>query len=143
MNSIVTAVLISVISTIIISLLTACVVFFKKQAKTYQGLLERERKDNLRNTVREELEPVIEEINRLQAKVERCEAKEQEDVKIILHSYKFRLIQLCQTYLRQQYLTQTQFDQLSEFYKVYHDLGGNGQAQEYYEKVMKLAIREE
>lgn len=143
MNSIVTAVLISVISTIIISLLTACVVFFKKQAKTYQGLLERERKDNLRNTVREELEPVIEEINRLQARVERCEAKEQEDVKIILHSYKFRLIQLCQTYLRQQYLTQTQFDQLSEFYKVYHDLGGNGQAQEYYEKVMKLAIREE
>lgn len=143
MNSIITAVLISVISTIIISLLTACVVFFKKQAKTYQGLLERERKDNLRNTVREELEPVIEEINRLQARVEKCEAKEQEDVKIILHSYKFRLIQLCQTYLRQQYLTQTQFDQLSEFYKVYHDLGGNGQAQEYYEKVMKLAIREE
>jgi MFS superfamily sulfate permease-like transporter len=65
MNSIVTAVLISVISTVIVSLLTACVVFFKKQAKTYQGLLERERKDNLRNTVREELEPVIEEINRL------------------------------------------------------------------------------
>jgi MFS superfamily sulfate permease-like transporter len=101
MNSIVTAVLISVISTVIVSLLTACVVFFKKQAKTYQGLLERERKDNLRNTVREELEPVIEEINRLQARVEKCEAKEQEDVKIILHSYKFRLIQLCQTYLRQ------------------------------------------
>lgn len=143
MNSIVTAVLISVISTIIVSLLTACVVFFKKQAKTYQGLLERERKDNLRNTVREELEPVIEEINRLQSRVEKCETKEQEDVKIILHSYKFRLIQLCQTYLRQQYLTQSQFDQLSEFYKVYHDLGGNGQAQEYYEKVMKLAIREE
>lgn len=143
MNSIVTAVLISVISTVIVSLLTACVVFFKKQAKTYQGLLERERKDNLRNTVREELEPVIEEINRLQARVEKCEVKEQEDVKIILHSYKFRLIQLCQTYLRQQYLTQTQFDQLSEFYKVYHDLGGNGQAQEYYEKVMKLTIREE
>lgn len=143
MNSIVTAVLISVISTVIVSLLTACVVFFKKQAKTYQGLLERERKDNLRNTVREELEPVIEEINRLQSRVEKCEAKEQEDVKIILHSYKFRLIQLCQTYLRQQYLTQTQFDQLSEFYRVYHELGGNGQAQEYYEKVMKLAIREE
>ena len=143
MNSIITAVLVSVLSTIIVSALGASVVFFKKQAKTYKSLLEQQQKDHLRNTIREELEPVIEEINRLQGRIERCEVQEQEDVKIILHSYKFRLIQLCQTYLRQQYLTQVQFDQLSEFYKVYHDLGGNGQAQEYYEKVMRLPIREE
>jgi hypothetical protein len=39
-------------------------------------------------------------------------------------------------------MTQDQYDQLTEFYKLYEGLGGNGQAKEYYEKTVKLEIRE-
>ena len=51
-------------------------------------------------------------------------------------------IQLCKLYLKQGYMTQPQYDQLSEFFKLYSNLGGNGQAKEYYEKTMKLQIKE-
>ena len=39
-------------------------------------------------------------------------------------------------------MTQKQYDQLVEFYKLYVGLGGNGQAKEYYEKAMVLEIRD-
>lgn len=61
---------------------------------------------------------------------------------LIVASYRFRLIQLCKIYLKQKYLTQDQYDQLTEFYKVYEGLGGNGQAKEYYEKAVRLEIRD-
>ena len=61
---------------------------------------------------------------------------------LIVASYRFRLIQLCKIYLKQKYMTQDQYDQLTEFYKLYEGLGGNGQAKEYYEKTVKLEIRE-
>lgn len=140
---ILTAILVSIASTGIISILSALVVHFGKQAKTYKILLEKNEKENLRNTIREELESVIEEIHRLWARVEACEKQEKADIGIILTSYKFRLIQLCQTYQRQGYLTQTQFDQLTEFYRIYTGLGGNGQAKEYYDRVKTLPIKEE
>ena len=59
---------------------------------------------------------------------------------LIINSYKFRLIQLCKSYLRDNFITERDFEQITEMYKLYHDLGGNGQAQEYYEKVLKLQI---
>jgi hypothetical protein len=38
-------------------------------------------------------------------------------------------------------MTQDQFEQLSEFYKMYHGLGGNGQAEEFYDKTRALPIK--
>ena len=61
---------------------------------------------------------------------------------LIVDSYKFRLIQLCKTHLRDGYITQDAFEQITEMYKLYHGLGGNGQAQDYYERVMELEIHE-
>ena len=61
---------------------------------------------------------------------------------LIVASYRFRLIQLCKIYLKQRYITQDQYDQLTEFYKVYEGLGGNGQAKDYYEKAVRLEIRD-
>lgn len=60
---------------------------------------------------------------------------------LIINSYKFRLIQLCKTHLRDDYITESDFEQITEMYKLYHGLGGNGQAQEYYEKVLQLDVR--
>jgi hypothetical protein len=38
-------------------------------------------------------------------------------------------------------MTQEQYDQLSEFYRIYSGLGGNGQAKEYYELALELPIK--
>lgn len=62
---------------------------------------------------------------------------------LIINSYKFRLIQLCKSHLRDNYITESDFEQITEMYKLYHGLGGNGQAQEYYEKVLKLEIKKD
>jgi hypothetical protein len=122
----ITTIVASVLSTLIVSGLSGLLLYFKGQAKTYKKLLEQQKSDSLRNTVREELEPIIEEIHRLQKRIENHELRESQDVDIILNSWKFRLIQLCSTYIRQGSMTQAQYDQVSEFYKAYHDLGGNG-----------------
>ena len=63
------------------------------------------------------------------------------NLNMIINSYKFRLIQLCKSHLRDNYITEADFEQITEMYKLYHGLGGNGQAQEYYERVLKLEIK--
>lgn len=60
---------------------------------------------------------------------------------LILNSYKFRLIQLCKTHLNDGFISGRDFEQLTEMYKLYTGLGGNGQAKEYYDKVMDLEIK--
>jgi hypothetical protein len=71
------------------------------------------------------------------------QAKNDENFKLIINSYKFRLIQLCKTHLRDGYITESDFEQITEMYKLYHGLGGNGQAQEYYDKVLELDIKKD
>ena len=71
------------------------------------------------------------------------QAKNDKNFELIINSYKFRLIQLCKTHLRDGYITESDFEQITEMYKLYHGLGGNGQAQEYYDKVLELEIRKD
>ena len=59
-------------------------------------------------------------------------------LKKILESYKFRFIQLCKIHLHDGFITNSEWEQLVAFYDVYHGLGGNGLAEEYYEKVKEL-----
>lgn len=141
MSQMILAEIIALVFAGISAVLAFCVKHFNKEMKKYKNLLAEQKQEGLRNTIHEEIEPLVEEIHRLQDRIAACEHKERDDMSIILGSYKFRLIYLCRTYLRQGHLSQDQFDQLSEFYKVYHGLGGNGQAQEYYEKVMELPIK--
>lgn len=117
-----------------------------------------------RQMILDEIEPIIEELKRVKDEVKnevftlRSEAdkthanmykdlevvtkKNDKNFELIINSYKFRLIQLCKTHLRDGHITQDEFDQVTEMYKLYHGLGGNGQAQDYYERVMELEIRE-
>ena len=117
-----------------------------------------------RQMILDEIEPIIEELKRvkdnLQGSIDtlRSEAdhthanmykdleivtkKNDKNLELIINSYKFRLIQLCKTHLRDGYITQDEFDQVTEMYKLYHGLGGNGQAQDYYERVMELEIHD-
>ena len=135
-------ILISVVSGVILSITIGLLTYFKMQAKNYKKLLNEQKNDNIRNMIREEMMPLVEELGNLQAQVLELQAEEKEHINIILGSYKFRLIYLCKVYIRQKYMTQDQYDQLSEFYRTYHDLGGNGQAEEFYHRAAELPIHD-
>ena len=125
-----------------------------------------------RQMILDEIEPIINEITRLKSEItavdtnakvaltqfkteaditkqhmyddlNKIQVKNEENFKLIINSYKFRLIQLCKTHLRDGFITESDFEQITEMYKLYHGLGGNGQAQEYYDKVLELEIKKD
>lgn len=141
-----------------------------KQNKELKSLQKEEENRKYRQMIVDEIEPIQEELRRAQDDVKQLKLQgevainglkdnEKESHKnmyndldelqkenerkfaIILNSYKYRLIQLCKFHIREGYISQEDFDQVSEMHKLYTDLGGNGQAEEYYEKVKKLDIK--
>jgi len=123
-----------------------------------------------RQMIVDEIEPIVDELTRLKAEIvgvdnnaktmvnqlkseadathavmysdlRKVEDDNVRNLNMIINSYKFRLIQLCKSHLRDNYITEADFEQITEMYKLYHGLGGNGQAQEYYERVLKLEIK--
>ena len=110
--------------------------------KNYKALLNNQEHEELDEAIEKKTQPIIEEIEELRQYIRKTENTEETHMKLIISSYKFRLTQLCKIYLRQKFMTQDQYDQLTEFYKLYTALGGNGQAKEYYEKTIVLPIQD-
>lgn len=147
-----------VLSTVLIGFLKS----EHKKNKELKQYREEDQNKKYREMVLSEIKPIIQEIHTIQTdldtKIKALEThhdgdKDTFDIKIkdlekeyeralalIVASYKFRLIQLCQTHLNDGYITQKDFDQITEMYKLYSGLGGNGQAKMYYDKVVMLEI---
>lgn len=117
--------------------------YLYKQLMAYKKMLQEKENNDIVELIDEKLKPIIEDIEELRTYIRKIGDKERQDLTLIIASYRFRLVQLCKIYIKQGYMTQDQYDQLTEFYKLYHSLGGNGQAKEYYEKTMELEIRSE
>lgn len=117
--------------------------YLYKQLMAYKKMLQEKENNDIVELIDEKLKPIVEDIEELRTYIRKIEYKERQDLTLIIASYRFRLVQLCKIYIKQGYMTQDQYDQLTEFYKLYHSLGGNGQAKEYYEKTMELEIRSE
>lgn len=115
--------------------------YLHKQLIAYKKMLQEKENDDIAELIDEKLKPVVEDIEELRRYIRRIENKENQDLTLIIASYRFRLVQLCKIYIKQGYMTQDQYDQLTEFYKLYTSLGGNGQAKEYYEKAIELEIK--
>ena len=113
------------------------------QLKNYKKLLEESKDTELEKTIDSRIEPIQREIEELRKYIMETKDIEKGHMQLIISSYKFRLVQLCKAYIKQGYMIQEQYDQLSEFYRVYSELGGNGQAKEYYELALELPIRPE
>lgn len=140
--------------------------------KELQKLQEEDKNRQYRKMILDEIEPIIAELTRIKAELVemenetraklalaettanathdsmyqdlyRVQEESKKQLALIINSYKFRLIQLCKTHLEDGFITTADFEQISEMYKLYHGLGGNGQAQEYYEKVKQLDVRPE
>lgn len=88
-----------------------------------------------------ELEPIYQELEDLRKYCRDNENLEKSHMNLIVASYRFRLVQLCKGFLNQGYITTAQMEQLSEFYKLYKGLGGNGQAEVYYNKAIALPLK--
>lgn len=121
---------------------TALAKYFHSQVKNYKKMIEDKKDNQISEVVDAKLEPIWEELEELRIYVLNTELKEKKHIDVVVASWRFRLIQLSKEILKQDYITQKQYDQLTEFYKLYTELGGNGQAKAYYDKVMLLPIRE-
>ena len=117
--------------------------YLYKQLKAYKQLLNDKKYEDLDDRIDEKLKPILDDIEEIRGYIRKAETKENRDLELIIASYRFRLVQLCKLYIKKGYMTQDEYDQLTEFFKLYSSLGGNGQAKEYYEKTVKLEIRAE
>ena len=135
---------------IVLSLVIAILTYFlnknikarEEQDKRFQELLQAEQDTNMREEIEVQLDPIYKELEDIRKRILSLQDKEIEDHKesyenfqLILASYKYRLTQLCKELLSQGFMYQYQYDNLNEFYTIYHKMGGNGQAQDYYDKV--------
>lgn len=132
-------------ASVLLSLTTAGALAFCrwawKQMKIYRSLLEEKEGDKFDDRIDDKLNPVVDEIEQLRDYIRNVDVEEKRKLDLIISSYRYRLVQLCKLYLKQGYMSQDQFEQLSEFYKLYHGLGGNGQAEEFYDKTRSLPIQ--
>lgn len=117
--------------------------YLYKQLKAYKQLLNDKKYEDLDDRIDEKLKPILDDIEEIREYIRKTESKENRDLELIIASYRFRLVQLCKLYIKKGYMTQDEYDQLTEFFKLYSSLGGNSQAKEYYEKTVKLEIRAE
>lgn len=117
--------------------------YLYKQLKAYKQLLNDKKYEDLDDRIDEKLKPILDDIEEIREYIRKTENKENRDLELIIASYRFRLVQLCKLYIKKGYMTQDEYDQLTEFFKLYSSLGGNSQAKEYYEKTVKLEIRAE
>lgn len=113
-----------------------------KELKGYRNYKSEKEDQKTEEMVEDKIAPIVEEIEELREHIRKTARTEETHMKLIISSYKFRLVQLCKIFIRQGFMTQDQYDQLSEFYKVYTGLGGNGQAKEYYDRAILLPIKE-
>lgn len=137
--------LIEHLTEIIFGLISAGALAFCKymhsQLKNYKKMLNDKQEEEFLESIDNKIEPIQHEIEELREYIRKVGQVEKDHMNLIIASYRFRLVQLCKIFIKQGFMTQDQYDQLTEFYKLYTALGGNGQAKEYYETAMKLEIK--
>lgn len=136
--------------------------YLSAQVKEYKKLLELREDENINKAIDNKIIPVKDELERkiefvldqveelkfsteeilekLENSIKEVEEKEKADIDKILRSWRFRILQLCDLYFKQEYITSEQFTQLSEMYSLYKALHGNGPVDDAYAQVKKLPI---
>lgn len=112
-----------------------------RELQKAKALAAEQEKQHIGQTIEIHLEPVYQELEELRKYIRETQNIEKSNMNLIIASYRFRLVQLCKGFLAQGYITPSQMEQLTEFYKLYTGLGGNGQAKVYYEKAMDLTLK--
>ena len=113
----------------------------RRELQNAKELAAAQERQQVEDSIEIHLEPVYQELEELRKYIRETENIEKTHMNLIIASYRFLLVQLCKGFLAQGYITPAQMEQLSEFYKLYTGLGGNGQAKIYYEKAVALPFK--
>lgn len=136
-------ILVGVVGGLIVAAIVGGFGYLGKLLSKYQQAMADQERDSRRQQIHEEIQPLEKELGELRTQLLEEIDTERKHIEIIHGSYKFRLIYLCKTYCRQGYITTAQLKNLMEFFEVYTNLGGNGQAKDWYERAKMLPIQEE
>ena len=121
--------------------LAFCKYLYSKM-KIYKKLIEEKENSTLDDTIENHIEPIRQEIEELRKYVLESNTITNKHMDLSLASYRFRLTQLCKAYIQQGFMSNIEYEQLVEFYKVYAGLGGNGQAKTYYDRAVQLPVHD-
>lgn len=108
----------------------------KKEMKHYQELLDNEEKGAYDQVIDKKLQPIDNRVKDVERNID-----------YIVDSYRFRIITLCQLAIDKCYMSQGDFDQLTEMFKLYTSLNAKKQSAdysivaEYYTKAKALPIK--
>lgn len=112
--------------------------------KKISDLIDASNGAELNKAIDKRLEPVLEEIKKLEKFIEEVDGKENHLQTKTIAAWGFRINQLCEIYLDQGFMTKPQYIQLVEMYNLYSQLGGNGKIKEIFDKTTgDLKIRDE
>ena len=110
---------------------------FKEEMKHYQELLNNEQKEVYDQVIDRKLAPIDTRVRDVERNMD-----------YIIDSYRFRIITLCQLAIDKGYMSQTDFDQLTEMFKLYTSLQIKSNssndysiAAEYFTKAKALPIK--
>lgn len=107
--------------------------------------MDQEQQKGIEILIEQKINPLALKIDSLQKYVEDVFEEYRKQIALFKDSYRFQIIHLCRQYLNRDYITQEQYDTLSEVYRFYYNLGGknsDNQVQEYYDKVIALPIKQ-
>ena len=90
------------------------------------------------HNVEDRMKVLYEELENIRAFERKTRIDSDELKKVLLDSWKYRLQELCEVYLKRGSITVDEFRQLQEFYGYYTALGGNGIIKTLFEKIQKL-----
>lgn len=101
-----------------------------------------EKIETLEDSFETKINPIVTQIEDLKKEIKDTQSEELKHLATIKGEYRYKLIKLCKDYLKQGSMTNAEMEELTEIYKTYSSLGGNGQAKDYYDKAKGLPIIE-
>lgn len=90
------------------------------------------------HNVEDRIQVLYEELENIRAFERKTRIDSDELKRVLLDSWKYRLKELCEVYLKRGNITVDEFRQLQEFYGYYTTLGGNGIIKTLFDQVQKL-----
>ena len=112
----------------------------KKLKAAEEALQSQEQESRTVVLIKKEIGPLQAEILELQETYMELSSDEEDTKLTVMHSWGYRILQLCRRYIAKGYILHEQYDQLTEMYKYYTHFGGNGQAKSYYERATSLPM---
>ena len=113
----------------------------RKEVQKYKELIQQEQLEKFDQRIELKMAPLSTKLDALKTSFEDFDKKYINDRLAVRDGYRFRILFLCDQYITRGNITPKEYQQLSELFKVYEQMHGNGQAKERYEIAIHLPIK--